>query len=90
MAEETRTGSQALVPANDNGDLANREGRPENMAAKLDRVVLDIARLIGRQLAREAFEAGLAANDNRPGHRGGEGGEPDGKPPRNRREDPPP
>jgi tetrahydromethanopterin S-methyltransferase subunit G len=90
MAEETRTAPHALVPANDNGDLANPEGRPENMAAKLDRVVLDIARLIGRQLAREAFEAGLAANDNRPGRREGEGREPDGKPPGNRREDPPP
>lgn len=88
MAEKTRP--QALVPANDNGDLANPEGRPEDMAARLDRVVLDIARLIGRQLAREAFEAGLAANDNRPGRREREGREPDGTPPGNRREDPPP
>ncbi|TPM57442.1 hypothetical protein FJ959_11445 [Mesorhizobium sp. B2-2-4] len=90
MAEETRTGPQALVPANDNGELANPEGRPENKAARLDQVVLDIARLIGRQLAREAFEAGLAANDNRPGRREGEGREPDGKPFEDRREDPPP
>ena len=90
MAEETRTGQQALVPANDNGDLANPEGRPENMAARLDRVVLDIARLIGRQLAREAFEAGLAANDNRPGHRKGEGRGRDGEPLLNKREDLPP
>ena len=77
MAEETRTGPQTLVPANDNGDLANSEGRPENMAARLDRVVLDIARLIGRKLAREAFEAGSAANDNRPGRREGEGRAPE-------------
>ncbi|WP_157678459.1 hypothetical protein [Mesorhizobium sp. WSM1497] len=91
MAEETRTGPQALVPANDNGDLASPKGRPEPMAAaKLDRVVLDIARMIGRQLAREAFEVRLAANDNRPGRREGEGGEPDGKPLGNRREDLPP
>lgn len=91
MAEETRTGPHTLVSANDNGDLASPEGRPERTAAaKLDRVVLDIASLIGRQLAREAFEAGLAANDNRPGHRKGEGREPDGKPLGNRREDPPP
>ncbi|MER8855835.1 hypothetical protein NKH94_30415 [Mesorhizobium australicum] len=88
MAEETRTGPQALVPANDNGDLISPEGRPENMAARLDRVVLDIARLIGRQLAREAFEA--AANDNRPGRREGEGRGPDGEPLKNRREDQPP
>lgn len=91
MAEKTRTGPQELVPANDNGDLASPEGRPENMgASKLDRVVLDIARLIGRQMAREAFEVGLAANDNRPGRREGEGREPDGKPLGDRREDLPP
>ena len=91
MAEETRTGPQALVPANDNGDLASPEGLPENMAAtKQDRVVLDIARLSGRKLAREVFETGSAANDNRPGHRKGEGRGPDGKHIGNRREDPPP
>ncbi|BCG99866.1 hypothetical protein MesoLj131b_18660 [Mesorhizobium sp. 131-2-5] len=85
MAEETRTGLQTLVPANDNGDLVSPMA-----AAKLDRVVLDIARLIGRQLAREAFEVRLAANDNRPGRQEGEGRGPDGNPPGNRREDPPP
>lgn len=81
MAEENSTGPKTLVPANDNGDLASPEGRPEKMAAaKLDRVVLDIARLIGRRLAREVFEARLAVNDNRPGRREGEGREPDGNP----------
>ena len=90
MAEETRTGRQVFVPANDNGDLASPEGHPENTAARLDRVVLDIARLIGRQLAREAFEAGLAANDNRPGRREGEGRAPEGETLENRREDLPP
>ena len=91
MAEENRTGPQALVPANDNGDPASPEGRPENTAvARVDRVVLDIARLIGRQLAGEAFEAGSAANDNRPGHQEGEGREPDGKPLGNRGEELPP
>lgn len=90
MKEVTRTGPQELVPANDNTHHASPEERPElTAAAKLDRVVLDIARLIGRQMARQAFEAGLAANDNRPGRREGEGREPDGKP-GNRREDPPP
>ncbi|TPN74518.1 hypothetical protein FJ987_24920 [Mesorhizobium sp. CU2] len=90
MSEETSTGPQALVPANDNGDLASPEGRPENMAVKRDRVVLDIARLISRQLAREAFEAGQAANDNWSGRREGEGGGQDDKALRNRREDLPP
>lgn len=88
MAEEPRTERQELVPANDNGD-------PDRLleltpAVKLDRVVLDIARLIGRQMARETFEAGLAANDNRPGRREGEGRGPDEKPLGNKREDPPP
>lgn len=91
MPEETRTGPQAPVPANDNGDLVRPEGRPElTAAARLDRVVLDIARLIGRQLARQAFEAGQTANDNRPGRRKGEGGGQDGEPPWNGREDQPP
>lgn len=89
MPEETRIGPKALVPANDNDDHAT--GDPENVAAaKLDRVVLDIARLIGRQLAREAFETGSAANDNRPGRQEGEGRGQDGKPVGNRREDLPP
>ncbi|MBZ9799564.1 hypothetical protein [Mesorhizobium sp. ES1-4] len=91
MAEETRTGLKALVPANDNGDLVSPEDRPElTAAAKVDRAVLDIARLIGRQLAREASEARLAANDNRPGRREGEGRAPDGKPVEKKREDLPP
>ncbi|RWL74520.1 MAG: hypothetical protein EOR67_31415 [Mesorhizobium sp.] len=83
MAEETSTRPQALIPANDNGDL-------RCPTARLDRVVLDIARLIGRQLAREAFEVGQVANDNRPGRQKEEGGEPDGKPLGNKREDLPP
>ncbi len=54
MANETK-------PANDNqdagiADLAARD--------KLDKVVLSIARLIGRQIAREHFETLRAANDN--------------------------
>ncbi|RWB71504.1 MAG: hypothetical protein EOQ50_21545 [Mesorhizobium sp.] len=91
MAEESTTGPQAFVPANDNGDLVSPEDRRENVAAaRLDRTVLDIARLIGRQLAREAFEAEQAANDNRPSHREGEGRGQDDKPSGNRREDLPP
>ncbi|MGX7875037.1 hypothetical protein ACVDG5_021960 [Mesorhizobium sp. ORM6] len=91
MAEETTIGPQALVPANDNGDLASPEGRPElTVAARVDRVVLDVAWLIGRQLAREAFEAGQVANDNRPGRQEGEGRGQDDRPLGNRREDLPP
>ena len=91
MAEETTPEPQALVPANDNGDLASPERCPElTSAARLDRVVLDIARLIGRQLARDASEVRLSANDNRPRRREGEGRGPDGEIPRNKREDLPP
>ena len=35
------------------------------MSERLDKVVLTIARLIGRQIAREHFEALQAANDNK-------------------------
>ena len=41
--------------ANDNGTAATR----------IDAAVLTLARLIGRQMAREAFERLSAANDNR-------------------------
>ncbi|NTI17042.1 hypothetical protein G6L29_15485 [Agrobacterium rhizogenes] len=41
------------------GDALVRRGR-------LERVVLDVARLIGRQIAREEFERIGADNDNRP------------------------
>lgn len=52
-------------PANDNhppnGDARNGTDATE----RLDTVVLTIARLIGRRMAREDFEALQAANDNR-------------------------
>jgi hypothetical protein len=44
--------------ANDNGNGTTR--------ANIDAAVLRIARLIGRQMAREEFERQCAANDNRP------------------------
>ncbi len=63
--------------ANDNGppdgDAGSESGN--NAAARLDAVVLTIARLIGRQIAREHFEALQAANDNTSPTRH----EPDGK-----------
>ncbi|MGX9143233.1 hypothetical protein [Mesorhizobium sp. 128a] len=91
MAEEIRTGPESSVPVNDNGDLIDAEDRHENVtAARLDRVVLDIARLIGRQLARDAFEVGQVANDNRPGRQKEDGRGPDGEPLGKRREDQPP
>ncbi len=44
------------VAANDNGAAGTR----------LEAAVLRIARLLGRQIAREEFERRCAANDNRP------------------------
>ena len=52
--------------ANDNGprddlNFGGEAAAPE----RLDGIVLSIARLIGRQMAREDFAARIAANDNR-------------------------
>ena len=38
---------------------------PDDSQRKVDAVVMRIARLIGRQMARETFLAQSAANDNR-------------------------
>ena len=57
------------------GPRARLEGGPPPAAndsgngdarARIDAAVLTIARLIGRQMAREAFERLKAANDNEP------------------------
>ena len=62
IEDEDRAAKGGQPPsANDNG---NAEARPRINAA-----VLRIARLIGRQMAREAFERLNAANDNRPPER---------------------
>lgn len=53
-------------PANDNDAPGAKPGTEGDAAQRLDAVVLSIARLIGRQLAREHFEVLKAANDNVP------------------------
>jgi hypothetical protein len=60
MIEDEEYATDDLEPAvaNDNGG-----GRPR---PRIDAAVLRIARLIGRQMAREEFERLSAANDNRP------------------------
>jgi hypothetical protein len=60
MIEDEDHATDDLQPpaANDNG---NAEVLP-----RIDATVLRIARLIGRQMAREEFERLSAANDNRP------------------------
>ena len=54
--EDCPNAPKGRMAANDNGTAA----------ARLDAAVSTIARLIGRQIAREAFERLSAANDNRP------------------------
>ncbi|WP_288806429.1 hypothetical protein [uncultured Novosphingobium sp.] len=52
-------------PANDNRPPDGQDaGNEADASERLDKVVLTIARLIGRQIAREHFEALQAANDN--------------------------
>lgn len=60
------------VAANDNGDTTPD---PEALR-KVDAVALQIARLIGRRMAREDFAARIAAaNDDQPRSGGGADGE---------------
>jgi hypothetical protein len=60
MIEDEDRVADDLQPlaANDNGNAEARR--------RIDAAVLRIARLIGRQMAREAFERLSATNDNRP------------------------
>lgn len=69
MASSDRTddgGKQQ--PANDNRPPDGQDaGREADASERLDAVVLSIARLIGRRMAREDFEKAMrAANDNVP------------------------
>ena len=60
MADDTKSGPENIIPANDN------QG-PESRAWKrVDDVALTLARVIGRRIARENFAARIAANDDRP------------------------
>lgn len=66
-------------PANDNSPTPGETELDKDIAPwkRLEGVVLDIARLIGRQIAREDFERlrAAAANDNKPPIAGAGGGE---------------
>ncbi|MFC3061662.1 hypothetical protein [Paenirhodobacter populi] len=66
-------------PANDNHPLNGQgAGNAADAAERLDAVVLTIARLIGRRMAREDFEKAMrAANDNAPPGRDGGGQDAD-------------
>jgi len=58
MIQDQDCAGGVLPAANDNAD--------GEKAARIDEAVLRIARLIGRQMAREQFERACPANDNRP------------------------
>ena len=58
--------------ANDNPGSKAGTGGPE---ARIDAAVMRLARLLGRQIAREQFEATQAANDNAPAGKAGDGQE---------------
>ena len=56
-------GDRARTGALRRGDAANDNGAAES---RVESAVLTLARLIGRQIAREVFERASAANDNAP------------------------
>ena len=60
MADDTKPEPDDTLPANDN------RGPDGEAQRRLDNAVLSIARVIGRRIAREQFEALRAANDDRP------------------------
>ena len=60
MADDTEPEPDKIRPANDN------RGPDCEAQRRLDKVVLSIARVIGRRIAREQFKALRAANDDRP------------------------
>jgi len=61
MIEDDSPTPDALTVANDNTAAG----------ARIDRATLILARLLGRQMARDAFERLTAANDNRLSDSGG-------------------
>jgi len=67
MTIDRRDEGENRRPANDNHPPDGQgAGQVADASARVDAVVLTIARLIGRQIAREHFEALQAANDNKP------------------------
>ncbi|MEF2546395.1 hypothetical protein VQ045_04395 [Aurantimonas sp. E1-2-R+4] len=76
MADDDRCSGRGK-PANDNRPTDGQEAGHEALDAseRLDAAVLSIARLIGRQIAREDHEKAMrAANDNRPPEAGDDDG----------------
>ncbi|MDX7767063.1 hypothetical protein [Aeromonas caviae] len=66
MASDREDDGRKQRPANDNRP-PQAAGNEADASERLDAVVLTIARLIGRRMAREDFEKAMrAANDNLP------------------------
>lgn len=76
MTSDRGDNDRRQKPANDNRPPDGQDaGREADASERLDAVVLSIARLIGRRMAREDFEKAMrAANDNVP--KSGDGQEP--------------
>lgn len=69
-----RKGDDGQQPANDNCS-PDQNGNEDHVSERPDKVVLSIAKLIGRRMAREDFERAMrAANDNAPHEGGGDDG----------------
>lgn len=67
MDDDTEPETDGTIPANDNqGRDGGRNEPGQETRQQMDRVVLTIARLIGRRIARDQFAVLSAANDNRP------------------------
>lgn len=63
MADDAEPEPVSFVTANDN---QGRDEKDRQTRQNVDQVVLTIARLIGRRIAREQFAALHALNDNKP------------------------
>jgi len=64
MADDTKSGPDDIIPANDN--QGPEDGPVREAWQRVDRVAIRLARIIGRRMAREDFPRLTAANDNRP------------------------
>ena len=64
-------GDLRRAAANDN--TTSKHGPGAGPEARIEAAALRLARLLDRQMAREHFEAGRAANDNAPADEAGDG-----------------
>ncbi len=68
------TGSDDGARGNLRRAAANDNPAPDSgPEARIEAAALRLARLLGRQIARERFEAGRAANDNAPADEASDG-----------------